>query len=362
MALKGSDRLRVAAVVVLVLQMASIASAQTAPSKWEVGLVGGLSRFELPTGGTSALPPAGPPLTTSGPTNPSRQVPTWFLGDGANLINGVNAEFGVPARITPLDSALVSLGLGGTNAPVFGIRIRRVLTDRLSLEMSAEVLTGSREVSPELIAAAETSRASFEAAFVGLLSTGPFTNASVNASIATVGQSSRDLATTAAVRWTFSSSGVAPYLTFGGGLVRKMGDLPGVTLSGHYAFQILGSVPIDETDTLRVRYDQGSAFVGVAGIGLRRGLTDRIGLVVDGRVLVGQQTLSLTLDSESTVASGSPAGFIESFTTPAVQFSNSAATGRASSLSGQPLNGFKAFSTSGLQVRYLITTGITLRF
>lgn len=347
----------------LAVMLATPAFAQTATTpRWEVEGFGGLSLFELPTGGTAALPPAGPPLTTSGPTSPSRRVSTWFLGDGSNLLNGVNTEFGIASRITPLDNALGSLGLSGTNAPAFGIRIRRGLTNHVALEVSADVLPGSRELSPALTDAVEATRASFEAAFTGLLSSGPFTAVSVSATAAMANQASRELATTAAVRWTLTSGAVAPYITLGGGLVHQIGDLPSVTLTGNYRFQILGTVPINETDTLRLRYEQGTALVGVAGAGLRGSLSARLGFTIDGRVLLGPQTLTLRLDSEPAVTTGTPAGFVESFTTPAIQFSNNANTGRESSLSGTPLTGFKAFSTSGLQTRYLVTAGLVVRF
>ena len=343
---------------------AGAASAQTSAAdgrRWEVEGFGGLSLFELPSGGTAALPPAGSPLATSGPTNPSRRVPTWFLGDGAGLLNGVNAEFGVAGRITPLDGALASLGLSGANAPAFGLRLRRRLSNRLDVEVSADVLPGSRELSAELVDAVETARASFQSAFTGLLTSGPFTAVAVTATASMTNRSSRELATTAALRWSVASGRIRPYITLGGGLVHQIGDLPSVTLTGSYRFQILDT-PINETDTLRLRYEQGSALVGLVGAGVRGTLSERLGWTLDGRVLLGQQTLTLRLDSEPTVTTGTPAGFIESFTSPAIQFSNNTSTGRESSLSGTPLTGFRAFSTSGLQTRYIVTAGLVIRF
>jgi len=355
----------VLAVTAALALAAGAASAQTPAAdgrRWEVEAFGGLSLFELPSGGTAALPPAGSPLTTSGPANPSRRVPTWFLGDGAGLLNGVNAEFGVAGRITPLDGALASLGLSGANAPAFGLRLRRRLSNRLDVEVSADVLPGSRELSAGLVDAVETTRASFQSAFAGLLSSGPFTAVAVSATASMANQSSRELATTAALRWSVSSGRIRPSITLGGGLVHQIGDLPSVTLTGSYRFQILGTVPISETDTLRLRYEQGSALVGLLGAGVRGTLSDRLGWTLDGRVLLGQQTLTLRLDSEPAVTTGTPAGFIESFTTPAIQFSNNTSTGRESSLSGTPLTGFRAFTTSGLQTRYLVTAGLVVKF
>jgi hypothetical protein len=355
--------IRLSAALVIALVAASPAFAQTAPTpRWEVEGFAGLSLFELPTGGTAALPAAGPPLTTSGPTNPSRRVPTWFLGDGSKLLNGVNADFGIAARISPLDTALRSLGLSGTNAPAFGLRVRRGLTRTLSLEVSADMLPGSREVSAELASAVDASRSSFESAFKALLASGPFSAVNVEATASTANPSSRELATTIALRWMPLTRSLAPYLTLGGGLVHQVGDLPSITLTGRYRFQIGGLVPIDETDVLRLRYEQDSALVGVVGAGVRGTLNDRWSVALDGRLLLGPQSLDMRVDSNSTVVSGTPTGFIESFTTPAIQFSNSASTGRESSLSGEPLRGFRTFSTSGLQTRYIISAGLVMRF
>lgn len=353
-----------AAVAAILALGAAPAAAQTSASarRWQVEGFAGLSLFDLPTSGAADLPPAGAPLTTTGPLNQSRRVSTWFLGDGARLLNGVNTEFGIANRIAPLDTALATLGLTGANAPAFGLRARRALTEHLTIEFSADMMPGSRELSAELLDAVEAARTSFVGAFNGLVATGPFTNTSVGATTSVSNRSSRDLATTVAAQWTFTRKLVEPYVSLGAGLVHKIGDLPSVTLTGTYRFSILGSVPINETDILRLRYDQGTALVGLVGAGVRRTLSDRLGFSLDGRLLLGQQTLTLRLDSTPTVAAGTPEGFIESFTTPAIQFSNSRNTGRESSLTGAPLNGFKAFSTNGLQTRYILSAGVFLRF
>src|SRR5687767_13060830 len=197
----------VAVAAILLVLAAAPAAAQSTPSakRWQIEGVGGLSLFDLPTDGTAALPPAGPPLTTSGPTNPSRRVSTWFLGDGALLLNGVNAEFGIPSRIAPLDTALATLSLSGANAPAFGLRVRRIVSNRLTVEFSADMMPGSRELSPQLLDAAEAARASFVSAFGALLATGPFSNPVVSATAAMSNGSSRDVATTIAAQWTFKA-------------------------------------------------------------------------------------------------------------------------------------------------------------
>jgi hypothetical protein len=321
-----------------------------------------MSLFDLPSDGTPALPPPGAPLATSGPLSQSRRVPTWFLGDGSQLLNGVNAEFGVVSRIAPLDSALATLGLTGTNSSAFGVRVRRVLSRNLTLELSADMMPGSREMSSQLIEAVELTRASFVTAFTELLATGPVTGTAVTATAELSNRSSRDLATTIAAQWTFSTGSLEPYVSPGGGLVHRLGALPSVTMTGQYRFNIQGTVPINETDVLRLRYDQGTALVGLVGGGIRKAFSERYGFSLDARLLLGQQTLTMRLDSTPTVATGAPEGFLESSTTPAIQFSNSGNTGRDSTLSGEGLTGFKAFSTNGLQTRYIVSAGVFVRF
>jgi len=360
-------RKRVVTAVVLalcLLTLPSWASAQT-DRRWQVELVGGITVFNLPTSGDAALPPTGPSLPTSGPTNPSRRVPTWFLGDGASLLNGTNAEFGVPSRLVPLDGALGTLGLTGHNAPTLGLRVRRQVSSRLSLELGAELHTGSVDISDERLDAVEQSRASFDAAFTGLFTSGPFVDVDVTSTSTMRGQSSRELLVSGAVRIALFDGPFTPYLTVGGGVIHRLGDLPRIDLVGTYQFTVAttqGQASFAESDVLTMRHTQGSNLMGIAGAGFEQRLTERVGLSVDGRVYLGRQTLSLRLDSAPQVTVRTPGAFIESFTTPAVQFSSNPATGRDSTLSGTPLNGFKAFTTSGLQTRVSVTAGLVIRF
>ncbi|MDA1306533.1 MAG: hypothetical protein O2917_04655, partial [Acidobacteria bacterium] len=332
------------------LTLPAWATAQTADRRWQVELVGGVAVFNMPTSGDAALPAAGPALPTSGPTNPSRRVPTWFLSDGASLLNGTNAEFGVASRLVPLDAALGTLGLTGSNAPAFGLRVRRQMTSRVSLELGAELHAGSVRMSDELLDAVEQSRASFEAAFQGLFSSGPFADVDVAATSTMAGQSSRELLMSGVVRIALLDGTFSPYLTVGGGIIHRVGDLPRIDLAGAYQFTVAtsqGQAAFAESDTLTLRYTQGINPVGIAGAGFEQRLTERVGLTLDGRVYLGRHTLSLRLDSAPQITTQSPGAFIESFTTPAVQFSSNPSTGRDSTLSGTPLNGFEAFSTSG---------------
>ena len=350
--------------VLLALLAATVAAASPAAAqepRWELEGYGGVVAARTADEGTVTLPPPGAPLVTSSPIFPTRQVPSWFFGDGATLLNSVNAEFGVAARITPLDAAFAPLL--SSRVPVAGVRVRRRLNDRLSVEFGVDAFTRSEDLSSGLAAAVESTRASFRTAFAGLLGSGPFLGVTVDAAGATETEvHRRELATTGAIVARFSPWGsFIPYATFGGGLVTGSGALPSATLDAHYRFSILGEVPIDETDRVSLRYSRRAAFVAVLGGGLQRALSARWSVRVDARVLLGPDTTRIVVDATPGSTRSGASGFVESFTNPAVQFSNDPSTGRRSTLTEPALSGVEVFS-GGLQTRTLVTVGIVRRF
>jgi hypothetical protein len=348
-------------IAALAATLASTVSAAAQDPRWELEGYGGIVAARTAGEGTRTLPPAGAPLVTSSPTFPTHQVPSWLFGDGAALLNGVNAEFGVAARIVPLDAAFSPLL--SSRVPVAGARVRRRLNDRLSLEIGVDALTRSEDRSSGLTAAVESTRASFRTAFAGLLGSGPFLGVTVDATAATASEvRRRELATTGAIVARFTPWGAfVPYATFGGGVVTGSGTLPSATLEGRYRFAILGEVPIDETDRVSLRYSRRAAFVAVLGGGLQRALSSRWSVRVDARMLLGPDTTRVVIDATPTSSRTGPSGFVESFTNPAVQFSNDPATGRRSTLSEPSLSGVEVFSGS-LQTRTLVTFGLVRRF
>ena len=344
---------------------ATPAAAQTSGRErlWEIEGYGGLMRGVGGGGGTVALPEPGAPIATSSPIFPSRRVPTWLVGDGAALLNAVNDQFGVVARLQPLDPALDGSGLDRGSIPAAGVRLRRAVGARYAVELSFDVLGGSADLSDDFQAAVEATRNSFRPAFEGLLSTGPFTDVQVDTAVSTSSGSTRELAVTGAVVYLFDpAGGFRPYVTLGGGVIAGTGDGAAVAIEGRYRFRVLGEVPFDETDRLIVRHEPGTALVGVAGAGIRRDVSDRWGIGIDGRVFMGRQATRVTLDSNPSVAQGTPADFIETFAAPAIQFSNNPSTGRESSLGVPGLTGFEAFAGDAFQARVLITAGVFVRF
>ena len=120
-------------------------------------------------------------------------------------------------------------------------------------------------------------------------------------------------------------------------------------------------VAIDEIDRVSVRYARQAAFVAVLGGGLQRDFSARWGVRADVRMLIGPDTTRVLVDATPSMARTGPSGFIESFTNPAVQFSNDPSTGRRSSLSAPALQDVEVFK-GGVQTRTLVTLGICRRF
>ena len=92
-----------------------------------------------PTSGTPIVQfPIGDPIATGGGTTFSRAVSSWYYGDGAKLLNDVNARFGVPGRITPLDTTVSRAIAQRKEGGAFGARVARYLTPRIAIELNVD--------------------------------------------------------------------------------------------------------------------------------------------------------------------------------------------------------------------------------
>jgi len=350
----------VAGTVLCALLVAAPARAQQEP-RWEIEAYGGFIAGQASSSGTRTLPPAGPPIVTSSPIFPSRAVPSWLFGDGASLLNAVNTEFDLAAQVTPLDPALAPLDVPRTAN--FGARLRRRMAPHWDLEIGFDTTASAAIDTDALGAAVEATRGSFQNAMAQLLATGPFSGVTVTAAGEAAPGSRRETALTLAFNRSFGGpGGFVPYATFGGGVGIGSGAAPAVTLEGHYSFVLLGQIGFAETDRVQVRYDNGTAFLVVAGGGVHRDFSSRWGLRIDARVLIGPDTTRVGIDATPAVATaGTERGFVESFTSPSIQFSNDNGSGRVSSLSGAALSDFEAFK-GGTRARTQITFGVTRRF
>jgi len=330
-------------------------------SRWSVEAYGGISFGQWTRGGEQSLPGAGSPIATSSPVFPSWSVPTWFLGDGAAFLNDVASGFGLSNRITPLDPALTPNG-GGAGQFMAGVRLTRVLQPPWSVEVGLEFATRPDSLSDDLMARFNDTAATFQSTFRELLATGPFTGAIVNSGLTAATGTSADATVTVALRTRMAPiRGFETYAVAGGGLVLPLGDGTTAGIQGRYRFQIAGTVPIDEADAVTIRYKGRTTFVAVFGGGVERAIGSRVGVRLDARVLAGPATTQVVVSSAPVTASGTPAGFIESFTYPNLQFSNNISTGRRSTLGAPGLDGVSVFR-GGWSVRGRATVGVFVRF
>ncbi len=361
--------LRALVVGFLIVAVPAVAAAQTTAAKpdprFEIEGYGGLGRLLSAGEATLSLPAAGAPITTSSPLFPSRRVSSWMFGDGAVLLNDVNAQLGLVSRITPLDAAIAGIGRSAQSDTTVGARVRFRTAATVWMEIGVDVSQSSTSMPASLADAAEATRASFTSTMTELLASGPFTNRTVVATATpTPGAGSwRDVTATVAANVELNAiGGFTPYATLGGGVVTRTGAQTAVTLVGHYTARILGAVPIDETDTVTIRGVAHTAPAIVVGAGLKSGLGRRFSLRLDGRLVAANRTIGANLDARPRVTTGTPADFIESLTNPSVQFSNNPSTGRRSTLSGDILDHAEVARSTRLQARVLVTLGIAFRF
>lgn len=330
--------------------------------RFEVEVYGGAGKFFDAGAASLELPAAGAPIATSSPLFPSRRVSTWFFGDGSSLLNAVNSQLDVAARLTPLDAAIATIGRRAENGQTFGGRLRLRTASRVWAEVGVDVSAKSDSLADGLMTSVEATRASFVTAFTGLLASGPFTNTSVTATATQSSGSWREVTTSLAANVELGSWGaVTPYATVGAGYVVRQGTQASVSLEGRYRARILGGSLIDETDRVTVRGEVTNAPAAVFGGGLSA-RSGRISLRLDARAVLANRTISANVDASPLVATSTPADYIESFTNPSIQFSNNASTGRRSSLSGDVLDHVDVARSTRLQMRGIVTLGLAIRF
>jgi hypothetical protein len=172
----------------------AFAIARPVSAQTTIDVYGGLAAARIPGGGTVTMPAAGPPILTSNPIFPSRQTSTWFLGDGAALLNDAVTDLGILNRIAAVDPALASLPFEHRVGAAFGVRVRRPFRSRFALEVSVDVLASRARATDAFAAAADAARTSFQDTFSALFATGPFVNTVVDATTEVSAGSSRRVA------------------------------------------------------------------------------------------------------------------------------------------------------------------------
>lgn len=325
----------------------------------------------MASGSTSGTPiasfPVGTPFTLAS-GQPSRAVSSWFYGDGALLLNQVLTQFATNAgttfpRIASLDDALRSGGGKQGSGALFGLRLGRALTDKVSIEFSVERGLAKMELSDALGDALQEASDTFEESLTALLSTAPVTNLSVTSTVTTRDSSSAQTRLAGALKWTvYRGSRLQAYLAGGGGIIMNSGEAPQSVLNGRYTFRFFGAFPMDESDRVVVTLNQKKNNpMGLVGAGFTFDLSSSSGLRADARLLLSSTKDRVTMTAAPGVAAGNPQQTLTTAANinPGLQFSTQ--TGVRSSLSG-PNENLTIFTGSGLGKQIAVSLGIFKRF
>jgi hypothetical protein len=375
--------------LVALVAVASPAAAQTASSgKWEIEFHGGAMLPTNPTAGTTSLPGPGQVFTTAGstaagfvPTPSSRRESSWYFGDGAILFNQVASALAAggvarfPGRITTLDPVLGrSLGERRRGGSI-GARVSRMLTPRLSAELSVDYSLARLQITQANSDAIDATRASFIPAFNGLITFSPTRVLnSLTSTAALESGGGHQLFTSGALIINLRTTGdVIPYATVGASLISTIGSMPSAMLKGNYQFLLTNGGPVNENDNVTVKDARdGRTVAGILGGGVKYHVSPRWGIRLDAFVSLSKNTASTVLDATPTVALGQlPADRGVLNAEPTIQFSNNSSDPltrqgvtavAASTLTGPALTSLRTFSGSGVSGHANITSGIFWRF
>jgi hypothetical protein len=360
----------------LALTVTISASTATAQPKWEIDFHGGGTFAGNATGGRAQLPEPGTPFTTAAGT-PSRRASSWYFGDGAKLLNEINAtflSFELPAavgRMTSLDPVLNARLAERQNGGSFGVRLGRLINRRLRAEVSVDYSGGALEIGKDVAVAIESTRGSFVTAWASLIAAaGGLAAPNVTSVITVDNGNAHQIVVLGSASFNLTQPGrFTPYATLGGGLLDNFGDTPSVTVSGSYEFQVLRFVTYQftERDSVTVRHTApDTSFVGMFGAGFTYDVFQRSGVRVDVRAHLSPSRSTTTVSARPDVVSQSPflIAVPNIFGSPTIQFSNNSdpRSLHRSTFTGPEIIDFETFTGSGLQRQLGVTAGWYWRF
>ena len=284
-------------VLLLTLAVATPVLAQSRPAyNWEVEVHAGSALGTTPSSGAGGIPESAIPAS-------------FAFGAGTAMFN----QF-VPVRsalIVPFDSVLTTAILRQRAGPSLGMRLTRALNSRVSLEGSFTFGYRRGELTRVVPGALETTRSSYAAALQAVFANSPSTYGDPRVDITTVVADSRGYEVTGvgAFNVRLSDGGLQPFVTLGVGITAGLGDFPSFGLTGDSQFLFNGS-PVRHRDRVTVHQHVGVGPLAIVGAGLRKDLTPRIGLRVDGRLYVGPSEFSTRVQASSSTASSQPLAII----------------------------------------------------
>jgi hypothetical protein len=355
---------------VIVMLTCARAAAQPAPPKpsgaggpaWEVEAHGGGLVSSTPKSGTFGLPAAGPLV----PPSFNRPVSSWYFGDGSFQVNQF-PNVRLTGILAPLDGTLQSRVVTRKSGGVFGVRLARRMTSRISAELNVDYAMGPLAFSGDATSAMEVARASFITAFNGLFVSPFIASRIVNSALALTDEEGSQLLTTGAVRFNLlNARDWAPYVVAGVGALSVLGDAPRAVLTGTY--QAVFSVPgfpvppstMTQTDAVTVTSSVDSGAVWVLGGGVRLSMSERWGLRIDVRDHLHGNTLTTRVSATPLLPPSSFGTYVTTtFNNPPLVFSGSPLTPSTLSV---PLTDFVTFSGTGVVHQVGITTGFSWQF
>jgi hypothetical protein len=269
------------------------------------------------------------------------------------------------SRVAPLDPILTTASLRRSSGSVFGVRLARRMTPRVSAVFGFDISSVRWQFTDTALTGIESSRATFVQVFSGILATGGPTFANPSVTAATTfsgGARSLHKTVTGALEIDLAGAGpLTPYVTAGAGVSTGSIDLPVARVSGNYQFMFSGVARIDQTDVATVHFEApDTRLVAVFGGGVRYAVSGSHGLRIGARVEVSGHAVDTLVDAAPVVASAAPAIITLSTTNPAIAFSNSPLS--PGNLSGAPIADLKTFTGSGVALRVGFTAGYFFRF
>jgi hypothetical protein len=303
-------------------------------------------------------------------------VSSWYFGDGANLLNEVNAPSRVVGTISPMDPVLNALLAERRNGGSLGVRFGRLIKRRLKAELSVNYSSAPLEIGDHVARAIEATRDSFKSVWARRISLGLIAAPGATSVTTIDNGNARQIFVDGTINFTLTQPRrFTPYATVGGGVLAQLGDTPGVTVSGSYEFRSRDLFTISERDNVTVRYSAPTtSFVGVVGAGFTYDVLQRSGVRVDVRAHLGPSRSMTTVSAHPEVVAQTPnlllvfiGGASEEvldLTSPSIQFSNNThpLSLHHSTLTGPDIVDFVTFTSTGVQMHLGVTAGWYWRF
>jgi len=324
-----------------------------------------------PSSGTSTLPPIGPDIALNGPlpTSVTRQVPSWYFGDGAAILNEILGPR-APVQMAPLDPLLESRIVDRQAGGSLGVRVDRVLTPRFAVEFGFDAARGRLAIRPASKVLATASEASFSPVWTTLLSLPTANNQTVTSDATFDDKRGHQLITTGSLLVNLlNKSTFTPYIAAGAGYITAGDDAPSVTLVGNYSFTFPATViglpippaHVNQTDTVKVQVVARNTMTWVFGGGVKYALGDRWGVRADVRDYVNRDVVRTVVSATPASASTGLGSLTFSFrqTAPLIVFGTSPLTASTLSTSVTDVQTFKGH---GIVNQVNATAGIYWRF